>query len=153
MPSRDPEPPLSSRLPQYEALIAFQIYPLVQQRTAHLAALHARREALHARADVVQALCLQPQPAAFQAPIGAGVLLHAEVDLRTSGPVLVDVGTGLHLEMAPLEALAWLRKGAAEAVSEAAVAERSLRAAVGDLQQACSAVATLTRLAEKEAAY
>lgn len=142
------EPPLTSRLPAYEALIANQILPLARRRVFLAAAEHARRAELHGRAEAVQALLSAPQPSAFRAPVGAGVLLHAEADLRSGVPLLVDVGAGLHLEMAPMEALAWLRRGAAEAQSDAALADKATRATMADLNQACDAVATLKRLAE-----
>ena len=68
-----------------------------------------------------------------------------------SEDVLVDVGAGVHVAMAPREALLFCRRAAAEARSQHALAEKALRDVSADLAGACGAYLQLQRLEEAEA--
>jgi len=139
---------LDTKLAEFEALILLNIAPQVRLRESVAAAAAARHASLHVRAEALQALLDGPQPTPFDSPLGAGVTLHAQIDLGGAAPLLVEVGAGVHVEAPAREALVLLRRLAAEALSEGALAEHSAKAARRDLISACESVAALGRLAE-----
>jgi alkylhydroperoxidase family enzyme len=136
-----------AQLAEFERLIFLNISPQVRLREAASSAALSRHASLHSRAEALQALLDGPQPARFNAALGCGVTLHAAADLSGATPLLVDVGAGTHLELPPLEALLLLRRLAAEARSEASVAEHAAKTARADLISACESVTALARLA------
>jgi hypothetical protein len=141
---------MEAKLAEYEKLIALNIAPQVRLREAQASAARAWHASLHARAEALHALLLRPQPAQLDAAISSAMILHAEVDLSGAAPLLVDVGGGVHLELLPRDALTTLRRLAAEALSESALAEHAAKTARGDLVSACESVDALGRLAAGE---
>ena len=146
--------PYSPRLAQYGLLIAATMAPLQRARSAELARATASLAALHARAEALAALCAHAAAAATAEPyaplfdLGLGVCVAGAVDC--SEDVLVDVGAGVHVAMAPREALLFCRRAAAEARSQHALAEKALRDVSADLAGACDAYLQLQRLEEAE---
>ena len=131
-------------------LIALNIEPQLRLRESAASSARLRHAALHSRAEALAALLSQPQPApAFESALACGVLLHATADFSGAQPLLVDVGAGFFLELPPASALVTLRRLAAEALSEAALAEHSAKAARADLVSACDSVAALAQLAAR----
>jgi prefoldin subunit 5 len=153
--------PFSPRLAQYGLLIAATMAPLQRARSAELQRAAASLAALHARAEALAALCAHaaaaPSPPAAAAgepytplfDLGLGVCIAGAVDC--SEDVLVDVGAGVHVAMAPREALLFCRRAAAEARSQHALAEKALRDVSADLAGACGSYLQLQRLEEAEA--
>ena len=140
--------PYSPRLAQYGLLIAATMAPLQRARSAELARAAASLAALHARAEALAALCAVPAAPAPLFDLGLGVRVAGAVDC--SEDVLVDVGAGVHVAMAPREALLFCRRAAAEARSQHALAEKALRDVSADLAGACDAYLQLQRLEEAE---
>ena len=130
-------------------LIALNIAPQLRLRESAATSARSRHASLHSRAETLEALLSQPQPAAFDSALACGVLLHATADFSGAQPLLVDVGAGYFLELPPATALVTLRRLAAEALSEAALAEHSAKTARADLVSACDSVTALAQLAAR----
>lgn len=134
---------------EFTNLIALNIEPQLRLRESAATSARSRHASLHSRAEALSALLSQPQPAAFDSALDCGVTLHAAADFSGAQPLLVDVGTGLFLELPPGAALVTLRRLAAEALSEASLAEHAVKVARADLVSACESVTALAQLAAR----
>ena len=140
----------AAKLREYEYLVKTTLAPLQSARVAEAARAGASAASLHARAEALSALCAHPGPSPYRpmVDLGLGVSVAAEVD--AAQPLLVDVGAGVHLAMAPREALLYSRMAAAEARSRHALAEKALHDVSRDLESACEALLMLQRLQADE---
>jgi hypothetical protein len=154
--SAPPPAALTDKLAAYSFMVKTTLAPLQRARGIEHARAAAAAASLHERAEALAALCAHeaaaaaPAGAAAAAPytplidLGLGVRIAGAVE--AGAPLLVDVGAGVHLAMAPREALVHCRRAAAEARSEAALAEKALQDVSRDLASACEALILLQQL-------
>jgi hypothetical protein len=145
----------AEQLAAYGFMVKTTLAPLQRARAMEHARAGAAAAALHERAEALAALCAHEAAAAAapEAPaapytplidLGLGVCIAGAVE--GGAPLLVDVGAGIHVAMAPREALLHSRRAAAEARSEHALAEKALQDVSRDLASACEALIMLEQL-------
>jgi prefoldin subunit 5 len=134
------------KLSSYESLIANTMAPLQAVRVRELARAQESATALHARAEALSLLFSHVGPTPYRPLVDLGMGLQAAAEVDASQPLLVDVGAGVHVAMEPEEALVYSRMVAAQARSQAALAEKALQDVSADLHSACESLLQLQRL-------